>query len=367
MHKASLFGFAILVLVQVVSTGCSRCLVIGGEGVPEIAFTVVPGSGSTENLQGTANHVNPCETGVAVFIFVNGWWNKPAFDQPVMKIDAYGSWSADITTGGYDAEVTKMAAFLIPLTYEVPILAGEPYLPDGLLDTAIAQCAIERMESGNRRLLYFSGHEWWVKSGENLGPGPNIFSDEAESVHVDEQGSLHLKIVKQGDVYTCAEIVSTESFGYGTYQWQLASRIDQLDKHVILGLFTWSDDPAYHYREIDFEAGFWGDSSSPNAQFVVQPWDAPGNLQRFSVGPDAPLVCGFTWQKDSVLFRCLSGDDFETDALDTLFSEWVYTGSDIPKSGDENTRINLWLMGGAPPSDGNKVEMVIQDFRFLKN
>ena len=277
MHKASLFGFAILVLVQVVSTGCSRCLVIGGEGVPEIAFTVVPGSGSTENLQGTANHVNPCETGVAVFIFVNGWWNKPAFDQPVMKIDAYGSWSADITTGGYDAEVTKMAAFLIPLTYEVPILAGEPYLPDGLLDTAIAQCAIERMESGNRRLLYFSGHEWWVKSGENLGPGPNIFSDEAESVHVDEQGSLHLKIVKQGDVYTCAEIFQRK-VGYGIPV--ATGRTKAKDNLMILGLFARVTTP-YHYRVILKRVS--GRFFLQRTDSLVQQQDAP-NLRQFSVG-----------------------------------------------------------------------------------
>jgi len=38
---------------------------------------------------------------------------------------------------------------------------------------------------------------------------------------------------------------------------------------------------------------------------------------------------------------------------------------DIPRPGDENARINLWLMHGLPPSDGQEVEVVIRKFEFV--
>ena len=36
------------------------------------------------------------------------------------------------------------------------------------------------------------------------------------------------------------------------------------------------------YNEIDVEWSRWGDPQQDPAQFVVQPWDTPGNLVRFS-------------------------------------------------------------------------------------
>lgn len=48
-----------------------------------------------------------------------------------------------------------------------------------------------------------------------------------------------------------AEVILSESLGYGTYSFTVSSPIGDLDPNVVLGLFTWSDDPAYHHREID--------------------------------------------------------------------------------------------------------------------
>ncbi len=38
---------------------------------------------------------------------------------------------------------------------------------------------------------------------------------------------------------------------------------------------------------------------------------------------------------------------------------------DIPYPGDENARINLWLLNGLPPSNGQEVEVVIRKFEFV--
>ena len=60
--------------------------------------------------------------------------------------------------------------------------------------------------------------------------------------------------------------------------------VNDINPSVVLGLFTWSDDPAYTHREIDVECGRWADPSDVNnAQYVVQPWDWPGHLVRYAV------------------------------------------------------------------------------------
>ncbi|MEJ7771141.1 MAG: hypothetical protein WKF51_04520 [Geodermatophilaceae bacterium] len=45
-------------------------------------------------------------------------------------------------------------------------------------------------------------------------------------------------------------------------------------------------------------------------------------------------------------------------------AEWDYRGPDVPVAGDERTRINLWLYGGAAPTDGAEVEVVLSAFGF---
>jgi hypothetical protein len=44
---------------------------------------------------------------------------------------------------------------------------------------------------------------------------------------------------------------------------------------------------------------------------------------------------------------------------------WRYRGPDIPPSGGESTRINLWLLDGLAPSDGKEVEAIIDAFEFV--
>jgi hypothetical protein len=124
------------------------------------------------------------------------------------------------------------------------------------------------------RTIQFSGHDWWVKSSDTpVGPGPNWFSDSNDNVRVDESGRLHMKITWNGDYWKCAEIVSKESFGYGTYSFTLESDPATLNKNIVLGLFTWSDQPEYAHREIDIEFSRWEKPDNNNAQFVIQPWD----------------------------------------------------------------------------------------------
>lgn len=220
----------------------------------------------------------------------------------------------------------------------------------------------------NWKTLSFSGYIWRVKTSETLvGPGPNYFSDSSENVWVDELGQLHLRITQEGGPWYCPEVVTEKSFGYGTYRFYVASGVDQLNEHVVLGLFTWDDDPAYYHREIDIEISRWGQVTNENAQFVVQPYYNDGNMRRFTVqlnGSD--LFCSFEWRRESIFFQSGYGYNDSTFSENGFIIEsWQYTGQDIPPPGHENARINVWLFNGVPPSDGQEVEVVIRKFEFI--
>lgn len=203
--------------------------------------------------------------------------------------------------------------------------------------------------------VFFSDITWTVKDhNRKIGPGPNFFS--ASNVSVDSDGRLHLRIAQNGRKWTTAEVIARGSFGYGTYTWTLAP-VPELDPNVVLGLFTWNDAPDYAHREIDVELARWGNAADPtNAQYVVQPWDAPGHDHRWTLAPGlGSTVHSFTWRPGRV-------DFLSTTAAGEVLNAWSYVGADVPLPGGENPRMNLWLFRGAAPSDGQPVEIVIESF-----
>jgi len=199
--------------------------------------------------------------------------------------------------------------------------------------------------------LTWSGFEWQVKTSTSaVGPGPNVFSKENVTVDA-ATDSLTLQIAFRNGKWTAAEIIGPQR-GYGTYTFTVESNVSSLDPNVVLGLFTWSDRARFAHREIDIEVARWGEvGGTTNAQFVVQPWDVAGHLERYSISTSGPTVHSFAWQPTRVDF--LSAGE-----------SWAYTGSGIPPSQDERIRINLWLFGGRAPMDGNGVVVRLSSFTF---
>ncbi len=147
-----------------------------------------------------------------------------------------------------------------------------------------------------RRTIHFSGYDWWVKQSDHArGPGPNLFSDSDESVWVDSKGQLHLTIEKREGKWNCTEVVTLKSLGYGNYTFELDSPVHKLDPDAVIGLFTWSDAPEQNHREIDIEIGRWGDPTNHLGQFVIQPYDRTGNMQRFAI-PAGVRHAAFTFE-----------------------------------------------------------------------
>jgi len=181
---------------------------------------------------------------------------------------------------------------------------------------------------------------------------------------VDGKGRLHLKTVKKGDDWYCAEVYTVEPLGYGTYRFVLESPIEQIDRNAVLGLFTWDPDaPEHHYREIDIEFSRWGEELNQNSQYVVQPWETPENLHRFdTLLQGVYSIHEFVWGADAITFSSRQG---QSPGSGEVIATWAYEGADLPPAGQTQIRINLWLQNGTPPSDGQSLEVVITSFSFV--
>ena len=204
--------------------------------------------------------------------------------------------------------------------------------------------------------LVFGGLTWQCKAEPQFGPGPNTWG--ADLAWVDQQGRLHLKIAKDAaGNWQCAEVTSDKSLGYGEYRFTFAGRLNELDRNIVLGLFTYLDDA----HEIDFELARWGQAAdAKNAQFVVQPATA-SRIVRFATGEVQRLTCVLVWAADRVQWQCREGAGGpEARSL----AAWTFTGNTIPTASQEKVHMNLWLMRGQPPTNGQAAEVVIESFEF---
>lgn len=259
--------------------------------------------------------------------------------------------SCVIATGAL--AVLLVAAASIVTRSGVPPLALRPHL-------VLAASDADRM-------LSFSGYRWRVKSsGRPVGPGPNYFGDSERSVWTDPDGRLHLRVIHEHGRWWAAEVISAPSFGHGTYRFDLETNVDDLDSNVVLGLFTWSDQPAFSHREIDIEISRWGQEGNDNAQFVVQPYTQPKNIVRFSIPRGlSGSVHTFLWTPDRVAFRSFSNaETLKGGRSGTILHAHTVTGG-IARPGGENARINLWLLGGRPPKHHREIEVVVSRFSFV--
>jgi hypothetical protein len=245
---------------------------------------------------------------------------------------------------------------------------GPADLPANVLAQAVASATVHRIDP-SVRWISFSGYDWWVKDSSGLiGPGPNYFSDSTNNVFIDDLGRLHLHITLRSNQWQCAEVVTKRTFGFGNYRFELDSPVNDIDSNVILGLFTWSDDPAYTHREIDVECGRWTNPNDVNnAQFVVQPWDWMNHLVRYPVpaGLTNSTHC-FIWESNRIRFEALRGPYVPNPPPSNFISASIFNRvAEVPQTGDENVRINLWLYNGSAPTDNSEAEFIVKSFQFV--
>lgn len=321
-----------------------------------LRLTSIPAFGSSDDLTGVIVGLDPEAYAVATFIYVDdlGWYSKPTCSQTLVQT-ADGSFRIDITTGGIDEQATMISVYAVPRSFEQPCLRGAAGIPQATRDAALTSITIERPDP-QRKELEFSGYRFLVRSSLGpVSPGPNVFSEEG--VFVDARGKLHLRIEKKGNSWRSAEVLLSETLGYGTFRFFIDSTIDEMDPNVVAGMFTYSPDPDFAHRELDVEISRWKTPGGQNAQFVVQPFSDSANIFRFFIPPGfAGTAHRFTWSPLSAVFR--------TDVTGGTLHEWTRTGSAVPPSLNERVHLNLWLNDGEPPSDGKDFEVVFSRFEF---
>jgi hypothetical protein len=201
--------------------------------------------------------------------------------------------------------------------------------------------------------------------------GHNYWSPRPNSVFVDTQGRLHLKIVNELGNWWAAQLTSAESdFGYGTYRWVVDTPLQNFDPATVLGLFTYNKtaaDPNARpqaqtgHNEADFELTKFGRSRNTfNSQVTVQPYFAPNHYRRINLPKSSPtLTYEMTWGPAGTLFVVRQG----ADPAGRVIARWktpLQIG--LPRSGT-TVNMNLWLWYG-PPQNGQTQEAIIRSFDY---
>jgi hypothetical protein len=182
-------------------------------------------------------------------------------------------------------------------------------------------------------------------------------------VWIDGDGRLHLRIAPAPDGrWSSVELELGASLGYGTYQFNLDSRVDQLDPNVVFGLFTWSDDPAENHRELDIEFAAFGRPSQLTGRYTLQPYTNPDNVYLFQPPATSTSTHGFAWTPQHLAFQS-SADTGESGGSPQVVAEHSFD-SGVPEPGGQRVHINAWLDAGRPPTDGQPVELVVRGFTF---
>lgn len=216
------------------------------------------------------------------------------------------------------------------------------------------------------RTIQFSGYEWTVRADGAGPPRNNNWCDA--NIFVDAQGRLHMKLTRRPDGSWCAaELKTVKRLGFGTYQWQLASRVDQLDPNVVFGLFHYptTDVGPDATNELDIEFTRWGNPTANILNYTV--WPTVAGIKETTT--TYPMMLNgdwsthrYTWTPQSVHFQSTHG---HYDHNPLPIADWTYK----PEKATERIAqkpmplyMNLWLT--APPTNAEPVEIIITKFTF---
>jgi hypothetical protein len=324
-------------------------LMLAPASAQRIEIQSLPAFGKQGWIRGRVTQADLGRVSVVVFSRVKGFSIQPGCKQTTMQPDPFGFFSARITD---DTTATHYAALLVPRDFVPLCHTAEARIPDYIEAQAIASDFRIRPQP-REKVIHWSGFELLVREWTG-GPGNCVY--DKRNVRVDREGRLHLAVIRRKSVYTCAEVVLTKSLGgYGTYRLQVTSGLDTLSPALVFGFFTYSSFSSQRAnREIDFaEVSKWGvPADAQDAQFVIQPAGAEGNVKRFGLNRAPQPTFETVWRPDSIGFRAFS----DSPALEV---DWQHAGSMRPL--DQTVHLNLWTF--KQPA-GNS-EVILQKMEVL--
>ena len=290
---------------------------------------------------------------IVLYAKAGAWWLQPLSSLPFTKVQPDSSWINSTHLG------SAYAVLLVEPGYHPRAMMSALPEPGG--DVA-AVASVEGATTGPTTSppLYFSGYEWRVRNApSSRGDTMNLY--DSTNAWTDASGALHLRVAKQADKWTCAEVTLTRSLGYGLYSFVVRDT-SQLESAVVFAMFTWDyagDDQ--NNREMDIEISRWGDAASKNAQYEIQPFYVPANVARLTVPPGV-LIHSFRWAPGRVSFRTVRGS--LTGPRSEVVGEHVFTAG-VPSPGVESVRMALYVYGKTDNPVQNGAEVVIEKFEYL--
>ena len=320
---------------------------------PSIEFTRVPSAGEgdpdkTELLEGRVRGARPGER-IVLFALSGVWWVQPYAAHPFTQIQKDSRWSGSSHPGA------SYAALLCDDRY-VPAAttATLPQMGRHILALAVTKGAPSK---SSLKTLRFSGYEWEVRQARN-NPGGSRNDYDASNGWVDGNGFLHLRIARQGDRWTSADVELSRSLGYGSYRF-VVHDVSRLEPSAVLAFFT--SDITGASGEMDIEISRWGEPIDKNAQYVIQPFVVPANSVRFEA-PAGTLTHWIDWRPGRVTFRTVRGPSPRPSL--TPIAQHVFT-SGVPIPASERVHLHLYVYGNDRNPLQRGTEVIIEKFEFL--
>lgn len=212
--------------------------------------------------------------------------------------------------------------------------------------------------------ISFSGYTWYAENrgSRTFDPGPNHWSNSANNVWVDSNGWLHVQLTHVKNNWYCVNLNTVQALGYGTYSYVISNNAATLDRNVVVGLFAYKDDS----HEVDIEFSTWGARTGNNLWYTVQPgpYTLGYNEQSFSAKLTGSYSTHFfTWSTNKMFFESLQGTPSITSPpKSSVVCSFTSPVSPVPTGA--MAMINLWLLNGHAPSNGQTVAIVIKSFNF---
>jgi len=331
-----------------------------GSQTPQLTVTItsVPGWGQAGQVTGYVSGIGAAQAALYLFAFIPdlGWYGLPTTCSAVSLQS--GQFSVSATPALIFSYATRFSAYLVPATLAPQCDTSTATVPFIIQHNALSLATIPRLPQYST--LSFGGMDWYVKDDPvQVYPGPQFFVKD--NAYVDSLGQLHLKITYSGGAWSAAEIYTTQNIGYGSYQFTINSSLSGLDPNVTLGLFSWDAQAGdQNNREWDVEFGRWRNpSATSNAQYVVQPYNGPNNIQTFLMSPTVPSVHTVSWLSNQIGFS-------STTAANNLLSQWAFLGgaTPVPTPGDVHLHLNFYVAAGGQPSVPATQEVIISGFRY---
>ncbi|MEO8660891.1 MAG: hypothetical protein ABI693_20640 [Bryobacteraceae bacterium] len=342
-------------ILAVVCTLTLGCRTTSKTAQPAITFTRVPladagGGGFNDIIEGKVSAVTPGQR-IVLYAKRGVWWLQPLPEQPYTKVQTGLQWINSTHLG------TDYAALLVAPEYR-PSVSLDTLPPAGGLIASVA--SVKGQATSPSVIVPFSGYQWRVRNAPSRRGG--TMNDYVPSnVWTDPHGALHLRIANASGKWSCAEVALTSSLGYGTYSFTVRD-VSHLEPAAVFGMFTWDYSGSdQNFREVSVEISRWGDASSKNGQYVIQPFHVPANVARFSA-PAGPLTHSFTWEPGRMTFKTVRGRSPAVGSA--VVSQHIFS-SGVPAPGIESVRMNLYVYDAGTARLKEPAEVVVEKFEYL--